>query len=101
MQQVLRYSIKHQKHYIAKVYSKVIHDEWLKKNGKDKFHVTMELINDNKVEEYVISLTKLYYGNEERVDSRSFFFVDRFKDKWSAIQQLSHILEAIKRGVLK
>ena len=36
MQQVLRYSIKHQKHYTAKVYSKVIHDEWLKKNGKDK-----------------------------------------------------------------
>lgn len=97
MQQfVCRHSYKYNKNYVAKVTSRVVHDEWIK-----KFHVRMELITDNKVDEWYISLTKMYYGKEERVDSRSFFFVDRFKDKWSAIQQLSHILEAIRRGILK
>ena len=96
MQKVLRYSQKYHKSYIAQVDTKVVHDEWIK-----KFHIRMELITDNKVNEWYICLTKMYYGKEERVDSRSFFFVDHFKNKWSAIQQLSYILEAIKRGVLK
>ena len=101
MQQVLRYSVKHQKHYIAKVFTKTLHDEKFKKGNDDKFHVTLELIIDNKVEEYVISLTKFYRGKEEQVNPCSFFFVDRFKNKFLAFQQLSHIIEAIQSGVLK
>lgn len=102
MQQfVLRHSVKYQKNYIARVFTKTLHDEKFKKGDDDKFHVTLELIVDNKVEEYVISLTKFYRGKEEQVSPRSFFFVDRFKNKFLAFQQLSHIIEAIQSGVLK
>lgn len=96
MQQVLRYSYKYQKHYIAKVHSHVLHDEWI-----SKFHIRMEQITDNKKTEYYIQFSKLYYGREELIASRSFYYVDHFLNMWSAISQLSRIYEAIKRKEVK
>ena len=97
MQQfVYRHSIKYNKDYVAKVTSHVVHDEWI-----GKYHIRMEMVIDNKRTEYYIRFSKLYYGREELVASRSFCYVDHFLSKWSAITQLSRIYEAIKKKEVK
>lgn len=96
MQKVLRYSYKHHKHYVAEVHSHVLHDEWI-----GNYHIRMEMVIDNKRTEYYIQFSKLYYGREELVASRSFCYVDHFLSKWSAITQLSRIYEAIKKKEVK